>query len=563
MKRIINQICIVIHILLLSALSVSSQSEVLFTFLPEEFVDIEGYDRLNDSITIYYGTTYDSAYVWRTDGTLEGSYIIHRSKYRTGSMSTEANFPEYLGAIHGKAYISLFAPETGKEIWVINEHGNACTLWKDYVPGPVGLFRWQHSGILKPKTPEDEDFIYFIARYETSISLAKMYIMRFNEMVEMDTMAFMAPFWNDNSPVFRYGQNFYGFSFSSNEAYFIKYNSETEIRDTMYADLPFSLYFDCIQKDSIIFILSNPDLGGGVSPYFINLESGTFEQSNLVGSEIYSLDFRKERDTRMYSTQYGVFFSLARNGKWEVYRTDGTVAGMEKITVPVGNTTDFGYMPHGFTDWGTFVYFYYRKAAGQITLARWSPSTGTEDVKQFSSTNVYQKTRMELLPYKGCFVLPFCGLIDGKALPFTHPWLYCPATDTWTLLADPTSYPNIPYEPEHFHIVNDTDIRYVANEDYTQLFEVKDLKVSVENETSKPSIQLLPNPAQDILYLSDITTKQIDYGRCTILDMQGRMIMNTNLDGYPAINISTLAPGQYLLRLEWEDQAIALSFIKM
>ncbi len=339
MKRIINQICIVIHILLLSALSVYSQSDVLFTFLPEEFVDIEGYDRLNDSITIYYGTTYDSAYVWRTDGTLEGSYIIHRSKYRIGSMSTQAYFPEYLGAIHGKAYIALFTPETGKEIWVINEHGNTCTLWKDNVPGTDGLFSWNNSGILKPKTPKDNDFLYFIGRHPMDDSSVRTYFIRFNEVIGMDTLSPTRLYWNDNSPVFIYNESLLAFANQkNNQGSLVRYNMISQVHDTVLYEMSFNEYFDCIQKDSIIFILSNPDLGGGVSPYFINLESGTFEQSNLVGSEIYSLDFRKDRDTRMYSTQYGVFFSLARNGKWEVYRTDGTVAGMEKITVPVGNT---------------------------------------------------------------------------------------------------------------------------------------------------------------------------------------------------------------------------------
>ncbi len=71
-----------------------------------------------------------------------------------------------------------------------------------------------------------------------------------------------------------------------------------------------------------------------------------------------------------------------------------------------------------------------------------------------------------------------------------------------------------------------------------------------------------PNPAQDDLRLysqDDITDAQVD-----VLDMSGKTLLKTRLDGpaYDHINISSLSPGIYIVRIRTNDSDKSLRFIK-
>lgn len=525
--------------------SVWGQSEVVFTFLPGTFVDLEGYDRLNDSITLYYGNTFDSTYIWRTNGTTEGSYIIHRSRYNPPGFGYIK--PDYIGVFNGKAYFIIWDPVIGKELWVVDEHATSCTLVGDLVPGKDGI-HWASNTyrLLKPKALKYKDNLYFNAYHESLY----FYIVRLNETDGLEYLTTVGRLGNHVSALFEYRDALYYLAIKDPEFELRKYDVEIDSHLVIFDNFPAEYYYDAIQKDSIIVMITE-------DPYdavIVNLESKEFHKLNLGTFDPYYLDFEVSSDTRMYKTQHGVFFALLVNDKWEAYRTDGTVAGTEKLPLLISNNKQFESMPHGFTDWGEYVYFFYRRSTGKFALARWSPAGGVENVKDFSG-NVNQDVKMEILPWKGCLVMSF----NGSPNSHTSPWLYCPGSDTWTLLANP---PN-PYHPRFFATFDDKDLWYVARDDYDQLYVVRDLMVSVEEKSNEATISLHPNPANDLLFLSGLTTDQMEYGSCEILDLLGNTVGRYELAGYPSIDISRLISGNYFIRLRVGDLIITKSFVKM
>ncbi len=531
-----------------------AQSDAIFTFLEDEFIDFQGYDRLNDSIYLYFGSTFDSTYIWRTNGTEKGSYIIHRSQFRFGS--GQNYWPDYLGSIQGKAYFIIYHPIIGKEIWVVNEHGTECALWEDRIPGLKGLHSANKS-MIKPKSLNYNNNLYMVTNVDT---IGYEYLCEFNESSGLTVLSEKSGgFANYASSVFLYNSILYYFSHESIKKFDLISGDEGIVLD----NLDFDVVYDFLQKDSIVFLIVDNLPQSYATLYIFNLESGILSKSGIVTVENeYPFNFPIWRETRMFDTQYGVFFSLVVDGRWAIYRTDGTVAGTQKLPITTSTNTQYAYMPQGFTDWGDYVYFYYRRTFGLTTLARWSPSGGLENVKDFSA-NVTQNTKMELFPWKDCFVLPFSGLVNGSSLPYTSPWLYCPASDTWALLVDPASSPNLPYEPQFFSAFNEQDIWYVAVDNYDQLFIIKDLQVSVEGISQEDAIKLYPNPVSDILWLSGLTTSQMDYGTCQILDLLGNTLLRNELAGSPAIDISSLPAGSYYMSLRTSDNIITKPFVKM
>ena len=203
--------------------SVWGQSEVVFNFLPGTFVDFQGYERLNDTITLYYGNTFDSTYIWRTNGTTEGSYIIHRSLIRFGSFATYR--PDFLGVIQGKGYFLIYEPSTGKEIWVVDEHGTSCSLWQDRVPGDDGLIPRYHD-ILKPKVLTYDNSLYMVAAVDTT-GIGGNYLTRINKASGITGISSIKGGFgtsNLSSPVFNYMDDLYFFDNRLDERALNKYN---------------------------------------------------------------------------------------------------------------------------------------------------------------------------------------------------------------------------------------------------------------------------------------------------------------------------------------------------
>ncbi len=86
-------------------------------------------------------------------------------------------------------------------------------------------------------------------------------------------------------------------------------------------------------------------------------------------------------------------------------------------------------------------------------------------------------------------------------------------------------------------------------------------QVGIENSIHS-SIELYPNPAEDILhiYLNEITGETV----VTILDIHGQLVLNQILfnGNFTSIDINSLPAGFYLLRIQNEDKYLASTFVK-
>jgi hypothetical protein len=65
-------------------------------------------------------------------------------------------------------------------------------------------------------------------------------------------------------------------------------------------------------------------------------------------------------------------------------------------------------------------------------------------------------------------------------------------------------------------------------------------------EQALPSIQVYPNPATDRVYVAWGDEKIAFY---QLLDVQGRVVLNGEVQAGDSISIATVSPGMYQLRL--------------
>ncbi|MDD3878184.1 MAG: T9SS type A sorting domain-containing protein [Bacteroidales bacterium] len=78
-------------------------------------------------------------------------------------------------------------------------------------------------------------------------------------------------------------------------------------------------------------------------------------------------------------------------------------------------------------------------------------------------------------------------------------------------------------------------------------------------EVNEPAIEIFPNPAQD--YINIYNTKL--YNSILIYNLQGKLILQKPIKETKAqINISNLAKGMYLIRVESEDESLVRRFVK-
>lgn len=77
------------------------------------------------------------------------------------------------------------------------------------------------------------------------------------------------------------------------------------------------------------------------------------------------------------------------------------------------------------------------------------------------------------------------------------------------------------------------------------------------SETTKPKIAIYPNPAQDIIYLKNISNVK----SFVITDLSGRMVMKDSLNK-DFINIQMLTPRNYILQLVTKEKIESFKFIK-
>jgi len=88
--------------------------------------------------------------------------------------------------------------------------------------------------------------------------------------------------------------------------------------------------------------------------------------------------------------------------------------------------------------------------------------------------------------------------------------------------------------------------------------------IKLINEKLDYSVLLVPNPATDNVAIRFSRTLQAA-SNFTVMDMSGKVMLKARIDKDEAtknVNISSLAPGQYLIHLNLANDLISLPFIK-
>jgi hypothetical protein len=77
-----------------------------------------------------------------------------------------------------------------------------------------------------------------------------------------------------------------------------------------------------------------------------------------------------------------------------------------------------------------------------------------------------------------------------------------------------------------------------------------------------PEFNIFPNPANEILFVN--CTRYLNNYTIEIMDMSGRLVYSTaNINGNTAIDISTIAPGHYTIRLLVDSSKLVIPIIKL
>lgn len=114
-----------------------------------------------------------------------------------------------------------------------------------------------------------------------------------------------------------------------------------------------------------------------------------------------------------------------------------------------------------------------------------------------------------------------------------------------------------PYEVlvEAYEAVNGTV--ELIDENHTELI-VMDIFVDL-NETNQEAIQVYPNPVQDVLQIKGLSAER---NTIKILDLQGKIVFETNQININSISVNHLNSGKYLLIVESNNTNQRLKFIK-
>lgn len=85
--------------------------------------------------------------------------------------------------------------------------------------------------------------------------------------------------------------------------------------------------------------------------------------------------------------------------------------------------------------------------------------------------------------------------------------------------------------------------------------------ISELNQLQTKEITISPNPASDVIYLTQISDEPADF-EYQIADFYGRILSSSSLKGSNSINISGLGIGHYVLLIKKNDQTSVLRFSK-
>ena len=109
-------------------------------------------------------------------------------------------------------------------------------------------------------------------------------------------------------------------------------------------------------------------------------------------------------------------------------------------------------------------------------------------------------------------------------------------------------------EGKHYYRIKHQDIN-----DYHIGFSMTRV-INITKEVKTP-VRIIPNPATDHIYVNNTSG---DYSWFTILDLSGRIIMQNNLPKQnKKIDLTSLAPGNYIIMLGKKEGSDSFRFIKM
>jgi hypothetical protein len=97
----------------------------------------------------------------------------------------------------------------------------------------------------------------------------------------------------------------------------------------------------------------------------------------------------------------------------------------------------------------------------------------------------------------------------------------------------------------------------MIDENLTELV-VMDIFVNLD-ETNVKSIQIYPNPVQDVLQIKGLPD---EINTIKILDLQGKVVFETSQINTNSISVNHLNSGKYLLIVESNNTIQRLKFIK-
>jgi len=95
--------------------------------------------------------------------------------------------------------------------------------------------------------------------------------------------------------------------------------------------------------------------------------------------------------------------------------------------------------------------------------------------------------------------------------------------------------------------------------DWVRVYEMEGTTVDIDKINNTPEIKLYPNPAKDLLNLEIDDNREY---RLRIVDLSGREVMSSRINRSGTIDISALAPGEYLVVITDGILAVSKRIIK-
>ncbi|MCG8582092.1 MAG: T9SS type A sorting domain-containing protein, partial [Bacteroidales bacterium] len=88
-----------------------------------------------------------------------------------------------------------------------------------------------------------------------------------------------------------------------------------------------------------------------------------------------------------------------------------------------------------------------------------------------------------------------------------------------------------------------------------------EVEIASQEQLSKESIQLYPNPVNDFLYVKSNLAQDCD-GKLEILDLHGKVLKKESFASLKSINVSDLRKGIYLCRIYTCNKIENIKFLK-